>query len=276
MGALQNTVHYCCVSKGGQVVYAYNGGNPEIENLAGICLEKTPSYHRWYFQTMGKKTFGFLMDGTYVYFAIADEGLGKTGVLRFLEHLRDEFKKVAKRGRSMSNLDSLCLQEKLVPVIRNLVSSLDNVSRVGNQWPAENPSNVGELSPSPCNNSNAQIEGGASTKAPLLGKSSKQEKKKMKDHVVDMRDVELAEHLKSAEKGVRVDTGSLDPTNQCPPASSIPLQKDFGSMRFRSTTPNIRKKWCRQVRIILAIDALVCLVLFGIWLGICRGLECIR
>lgn len=275
MGSLQNSVQYCCVSKGGQIFYAYNGGNPEIENLAGLCLERTPSYHRWYFQTMGKKIFGFLMDGGYIYFAIADQRLSKTGVLRFLEHLRDEFKKVAKRGRSMSNLDSLCLQEQLIPVIHHLVSSLENVSRAGNQWPEESPSSFGDLSPSPCNSGNGQIEGGASTKAPLLGKSSKQDKRKTKDHIVDLRGIELEEHRKSTEKGVRVDSGSLDPENQGPSASSISLQKDFGSMRFRSTSSN-RKKWCRQVRIILAVDAVVCVVLFGIWLGICGGLECIH
>lgn len=275
MGSLQNSVKYCCVSKGGQIFYAYNGGNPEIENLAGLCLERTPSYHRWYFQTMGKKIFGFLMDGGYIYFAIADQGLSKTGVLRFLEHLRDEFKKVTKKGRSMSNLDSLCLQEQLIPVIHHLVASLENVSRAGNQWPEENPSSFGDLSPSPCNSINSQLEGGASTKAPLLGKSSKQDKRKTKDHIVDLRDIELEEHRKSTEKGVRVDTGSLDPEHQGPSASSISLQKDYGSMRFRSTSSN-REKWCRQVRIILAVDAVVCIVLFGIWLGICGGLDCIR
>uniref|UniRef100_A0A5B6ZG21 Putative SNARE-like superfamily protein isoform 2 n=1 Tax=Davidia involucrata TaxID=16924 RepID=A0A5B6ZG21_DAVIN len=278
MGSIQNTVYYCCVSKGNRILYAYCSGDHEIENLAALCLEKIPPFHTWYFQTMGKKTYGFLMEGGYVYFAIVDEGLGNQGVLQFLERVRDEFKKVAKRGssRSMSNLNSLCLQEQLVPVIRRLIASLEHVCQNGNEWPTETPSpHHAGLSLSACTDANGQIEIAASTKAPLLGKSSKQEKK-LKDHVIAMRDIELEKHRKSTDRGVRVDSGTLDSNNQGVVVPSISLQKDMGLMRTRSGTQNIRKKWCRQVRIVLAIDAAVCVVLFVIWLAICRGTECIR
>lgn len=266
-------------------MYAYNGGNPEIENLAALCLERTPPYHRWYFQTMGKKTFGFLMDNDgSVYFAIADEGLGNVGVLRFLERLRDEFKKVNKKGskRNLSNVNSLCLQDQLVPVVHHLISSLQNVSRTGSdsEWPQETSlyhnGSGSELSPSPCNNGNGGIESGASTKAPLLGKSSKQERKKMKEQVIDTRDIELGEYQKSPERGAGIDLGSSRPHDQISSVSPVQLQKDFGSARFRSNSQNIREKWCRQVRIVLVIDVVVCLVLFGIWLAICGGVGCMR
>ncbi|CAK9164564.1 unnamed protein product [Ilex paraguariensis] len=277
MGSIQNRVYYCCVSNGSRILYAFSSGDHEIENLAALCLEMTPPFHQWYFQTMGKKTFGFLMQDGYVYFGIVDEGLSNSGCLQFLSHMRDEFKKVAKKGssRSMSNLNSLCLQEQLVPVIRRLITSLEQVSQSGTEEPAEAPSpdHVG-LSPSPCNSANGQIEAGASTKAPLLGKSSKQEKKKMKDHVIAMRDIELEEHRKSTDRRVNVDSGTLD--DKGAGISSISLRKDIGSMRIRSTTQSIRKKWCRQLRIVLAIDAAVCLILFVIWLGICGGIDCVR
>ncbi|XP_027148723.1 phytolongin Phyl1.1-like [Coffea eugenioides] len=281
MGSLHTTVQYCCVSKGDRVVYSYNGGNPEIDNLAVLCLERTPSYHRWYFQTMAKKTFGFFMEDGYVYFAIADEGLTKIGVLKFLQHLRDEFKKATKKGstRNLSNLNSTCLQDQLVPVIRHLIAVLENVSRTGaaeQQLGETPPYHAAELTPSPSNHGPGTSEAGASTKAPLLGKSSKQEKKKMKEHVIGIRDIELEEHRKSTERGARVDLGALDANNQGTSVSPVSLQKDFGSMRFRSNSLNFRKRWCRQVRIVLAIDIVVCLVLFGIWLVICGGVECIH
>nr|XP_033514183.1 phytolongin Phyl1.1-like [Nicotiana tomentosiformis] len=113
---------------------------------------------------MAKKTFGFLMEEGYVYFAIADEGLGNGEVVRFLEQLRDEFRKVARKGsgRSMSNLNSLCLQEQLVPVIRHLITSLEHVS----EWPADTPPQHGG------NNANEQFEGSGSS-------TSRQDKKKM-------------------------------------------------------------------------------------------------
>ncbi|KAK3014798.1 hypothetical protein RJ639_009129 [Escallonia herrerae] len=282
MGSIQDTVYYCCVSKNSRILYVFSNGEPEIENLAALCLERAPPYHKWYFHTMNKKTFGFFMESGYVYFAIADKGLGKPGVLQFIERVKEEFKKVAKKGssRSMSNLDSVCLQEQLVPVIRHLIASLEHVSESGTQWPAGVPSRHGvEFSLSPCDEAIGQIEAGVSTKAPLLGKpskSSRHEKKKMKDHLIAVRDIELEEHRKSADRGVKVDSGTLDSNNQGAPVSSISLQKDLRSMRTRSSTQNLRKKCCRQVRIVLAIDAAVCLVLLVIWLVICSGIECIR
>ncbi|WJX30529.1 hypothetical protein P8452_19056 [Trifolium repens] len=203
--------------------------------------------------------------------SIQNEGLGSSVVLRFLEHVRDEFRKVARKGSRgfSSNMNSVYVQEKLVPVIRNLITSLENVSH---NWRDEtSPSG---LSPSP-SNLNGQIESAVSTKAPLLGKSTKPEKKKVKDHVIAMRDVDLEEHRKSMDRGARADSGNLDGISQGG-AGAPALQKDSGSMRMRSGTQNVRKKWWRQVRIVLAIDAAICIILFVIWLVICRGISCIR
>lgn len=278
MDAIQNKVYYCCVSKGNRILYAYSGGDHEIENIAALCVERAPPFHRWYFETIAKRTYGFLMEDGYVYFTIVDEGLGNSGVLRFLEHVRDEFKNLARKGSrgSLSNMNSIYIQEKLVPVIRHLITSLENVSDNSSNWRNETSSSfqVG-LSPSP-SNLNGQIEGASSTKAPLLGKSSKQDKKKAKDHVIAMRDVELEENRKSTERGAKVDSGNMDCNSQGGAGASFALQKDLGSMRMRSGSQSIRKKWWRQVRIVLAIDAAVCLILFVIWLIICRGISCIR
>ncbi|XP_004499707.1 phytolongin Phyl1.1 [Cicer arietinum] len=278
MDLIQNKVHYCCVSKGNHISYAYSGGDQEVENVVASCLEAAPSFHRWYFETIGKRTYGFLMEDGYVYFTVVDEGLGNSVVLRFLEHVRDEFRKLAKKGsRGFSpNMNSIYVQEKLVPVIRNLITSLENVSHSSRNWRDETSSSSHvDLSPSP-SNLNGQVEGAVSTKAPLLGKSSKPEKKKVKDHVIAMRDIELEEHRKSTERGTRTDSGNLDSISQGGAGASASLQKDIGSMRMRSGPQNVHKKWWRQVRIVLAIDAAVCIILFIIWLVICRGISCIR
>lgn len=278
MGSIQNTVHYCSVSKGNRILYAYSGGDHETDNLAALCLERTPQFHKWYFETVGKRTYGFLIEDGYVYFMIVDEGLGNPGVLQFLEHLREEFKSAARKGSrgSFSGMNSIGVQEQLVPVIRQLITTLENVAQSRNNWNAETslPDNVG-LSPSP-SNVNGQIEVASSTKAPLLGKSSKQDKKKAKDLVIAVRDVELEENRKSTDRGVRVDPATMDSSNQNGAGSSISLQKDMGSMRIRSSSQSIRKKWWRQVRIVLAIDAAVCLILFVVWLFVCNGFACIR
>lgn len=280
MGSIRNTVYYCCVWNGGRVLYAYNGGeDPEIENLAALCLAKAPSHHKWYFQTMFKKTFGFLMEAGYVYFAIIDENLGNPRNLEFLVHVRDEFKKVAKKGsnRSMSNPNSLVLQEKLGPVIRRFIASLEQVTETTCSETVPSPYNDG-LSPSPTSNdNNGQLDIGASTRAPLLGKSSKQDKRKTRDHVIAVRENGVVEeHRKSADKGgTKVDSLSLDSNNQGGSVSGISLTKEVSSMT-RSSTQTIRNKWCRQVRIVLAVDVAICLILFIVWIVVCRGTECIR
>ncbi|GLU16303.1 hypothetical protein SLE2022_327420 [Rubroshorea leprosula] len=277
MGSIQDTVHYCCVSRGGRILYAYSRGDHEIEALAALCLERTPPFHKWYFETIGRKTFGFLIEDGCVYFTIVGKGLANLNVLQFLEHVRDEFKKVGKRGfrGSFSNMNLSTVQEQLMPVIRNLIASLEHVSQSDSDWKAKTPSldHLG-LSPSP-SDVNAQIDAASSTMVPLLGKPSKQEKKKQKEHSIAVRDIELEEHRKSTERGVRADLGPLDSINHNEAGSSISLDKDFGSTRVRSGPQNIRKKWWRQVRIVLAIDAAVCLVLFAIWLSVCRGLTCL-
>ncbi|KAL0437881.1 UNVERIFIED_CONTAM: Phytolongin Phyl1.1 [Sesamum latifolium] len=288
MDPVKTTVYYCCVSMGNRVLCSYNSGDHGIEDLAALCLERTPPFHRWYFQTTGKTTFGFLMDEGYVYFAIVNRSLGNSQVLGFLEELRDQFRMVGKRGSttSVSSLNtSLCLQEQLLPSVTRLVASLERLSlsasgTVTTDWPAQNASPLpyqGELALSPCNNANGHIETGSSTKAPLLGKHSKQEKRKMKDHViaVTVRDTEMEEHRRSTDRGVKIDSGLLNSSSQGT-SSASPMRKEFGSTRIKSGSQNLQRKWCRQVRIVLAIDAAVCLVLFIIWLIICHGTECIR
>lgn len=279
MDSSKKGVSYCSVSKGGRVLYTYNDGGLEIENLAALCLEKAPPHHRWYFQTMGKRTFCFLMEDGYVYFAIAEEALGNTEVLQFLQNLRHEFKKFARRGssRSMSSLSSQSsVQEQLVPVIRNLITSLEHVSGGDTEWPASGSlPNQDDVSASSFTDANGQIEGGSSTRAPLLSKSGKYDKKKKKEHTIAMRDIEMEEHRKSTDRVRGVDLGARDCNSYGAGGSPVSLTKEFGSGRMRGSNPNFQKKWCRLVRIILAVDAAVCLLLLVIWLVVCEGTKCL-
>nr|XP_043617262.1 phytolongin Phyl1.1 [Erigeron canadensis] len=271
-----DTVYYVCVSNVGKILYAYNSnsvGDIDIENLATLCLEKAPSHHKWYFQTMFKKTFGFLMESDgFVYFAIFDENFGNGKKLEVLGHVRDEFKKVvAKKGlkRILANPNSVALQEQMLPIVRRLIASFEPV--VGSGF------NDG-LSPSPVNDSNGQSDTSGSTKAPLLGKSIKQEKRKTRDHVISVRENGVVEdHRKSADKGgSKVDSSSVDPDNQGGGSVvGVSLTKEVSSMT-RSSNQTVRTKWCRQVRIVLAIDIVICLILFIVWIVVCRGTECLR
>eukprot|EP00262_Sarcandra_glabra_P019447 TRINITY_DN7331_c0_g1_i1.p1 TRINITY_DN7331_c0_g1~~TRINITY_DN7331_c0_g1_i1.p1 ORF type:complete len:279 (-),score=41.59 TRINITY_DN7331_c0_g1_i1:137-973(-) len=269
-GSIQNTVYYCCVSKGNRVLYSYSNEDHEIENVAALCLERTPSYHIYYFHTARRRIFGFLMEDGCVYFAIADEGLGNSGVLRFLQHVKDGFKKAFKHGSlgSLVGLSSACLQEELVHVIRRLVSSLENVSRADDDRAAERSlHHPGSMQ---VGSSDGQIDAVVmSTEAPLLCRPSKHEKKKkMKDRVVESRDIILEE---PTDSGIRIDIDTE--TNQGGGVSGISLQKSSSSVRTRGQLP-ARRSWWHRVRVVLAVDAVVLLVLLAIWLGICKGFQC--
>lgn len=264
MGSKQNMIYYCSILKGGQVLYSHSYGDQEIENLAALCLEKTPPYHKFYFQTMGNKTYGFLIEDEHVYFAIADKGLRNFDILQFLKHVRDEFKKISSKKRAkenVSNLSSASVQEQLVPVIHHLITSLELVTQNNNDWRAEGCSYLSPL--------NGEVV--ASTKAPLLSKSCKKEKKtrknKNKEHVIGMRGIEIEEHRSSTDRINISDSMSS-------------LNKEVGYVRARSingsSSRSARKKWCQIVRIVLAIDIALCLVLLAVWLLICRGIKCLH
>lgn len=228
------TTVYCSVSKAGKVLYSYNGGDRELETLAALCLENAPNFHSWYSHTVGNRTFGFLMDEGCIYFAIVDPCDSSASVHRFLQLIRDGFKKNSKNG----------LQDELFPIIRHLMASLESVNNP--VVSAEERSLEVWVS----------IDASPSTKAPLLGKHDK--KGKMKERVVEVRDSE-EEHVDR----VRIDSSPEQPVH------GFSLQKS-ASMRAKG-----QRLWCRHVKIVAAIDAFLCLLLFGIWLAVCRGFHCV-
>lgn len=243
MGSIQNTVHYCCVSRGNQILYGYNNGGDHHRNesLAALCLEKTPPFHKWYFETRSKRTFGFLIEDGLVYFAIADEVFKRSTLLGFLENLRDELKKNS-RGSFSGSISFSNVQDQLV---RRLIQRVAETNHHLTCLPLSSPS----------------IDGANSTKAPLLGRSNKQERKKGNT----LRGVELEEQRKSTECSSNASS------------SAAAAAATYVPRRDRSSgSQSIEKKWRRQVKIVLVIDAAICLTLLGVWLAICQGIECTR
>ncbi|KAL9247632.1 hypothetical protein vseg_021045 [Gypsophila vaccaria] len=289
MGSIEKGfVHYCCVSKGGRILQSYNHDNNnndrsktlEIEKLVALCLENVPQFHRWYSQTMNNRTYCYLIEDGFVYFAMGSgSGFGNHALIRFLENYRDEFRKITRRGSgsgsglrlswkgkgknsvSNSNMNSVNLQEQLVPVIRQLITSLQNVSQSRD---GSGDGNVLNRSVSPSGGCYGEGgESGSCTKAPLLGNKSGKQEKRRKDHVIGMRGMELEEQR---------NVGSGDAGATGGPA---PLQREVNASRRRLSSQSVRRKWCRLVRLVLAIDAVVCITLLIVWLVICKGVQCV-
>ncbi|XP_026664301.1 phytolongin Phyl1.1-like [Phoenix dactylifera] len=237
--SMDNTV-YCCIAKGNRILYSYNTKDRELEALAALCLANAPPFHRWYFHTVGTRTFGYLMEGGCTYFAIVEPSLGNLEILRFLKHIRDGFKKVSMNG----------FHDEVVPIIRQLINSLERMPR---------PTTI---SVDESLEGNVSSDSSISGRTPLLG-NSKHDKRKMKDKVVENHEV-CEDRI---DRGVKI---NMPPE----PVGSMPLQKS-SSLR-RTQAPQVGQRlWWRHVKLVVAADIILCLVLFGVWLAVCKGFKCI-
>ncbi|KAJ4783215.1 Phytolongin Phyl1.1 [Rhynchospora pubera] len=252
MGSSAMNTVYCCIAKGSQILYTYNSNSNsnsnlnsnsnsksrELESLALICLENTPVHHKHYFHTVGTRTFGYIMADGLTYFAIVDPSVGNLGILHFLQHVRDEYRNSVRNG----------LKDSLVPVIKRLIVSLDNMPRSTffNHEICE--------SGTPSDSS--------TSKMPLLGKSGS--RKKLKD-----REKENDENAEN--RGVRVDT--MPEEGRTGTSFSLDRATSMGRNRRQLSGRNL---WCRHVKIVIAIDVVICVVLFIVWLVVCKGFQCVK
>lgn len=233
VSSVENTL-YLCVAKGSSVLHSYSAQDPELEALAAVCLQNAPPFHSWYFHTDGARTFGFLMEDGYTYFAIADPSSGSSATLRLLQNIRDGFKKASKSG----------VHDELVPVLRSLITSLESMSGPGDR-----------------SDQSASSDGPASTDGPLLGSSSsRSDMKAVKDRVVEPTD-----------RTVRID---MSPESAVGAVSLQKCSSSSSGSRVRGQQMG-QRLWCRHIKMVIAADALLCLVLFGVWMAVCRGFQCV-
>ncbi|XP_031473539.1 phytolongin Phyl1.1-like [Nymphaea colorata] len=278
MGSIPKTVYYCCVSKGTKVLAAYSLGDPQIERWAALCLENAPPFHACYFQTVLNRIFAFVMEDEHIYFAIADEGLGKSGVKEFMEHVRDNYKKVLKNGAKGSlRLTSFCIREELAPVLRRLISSLETVQRVNHDRLKDPFLNEctrahsdGLFYDGHMNGLDGKTNSQTSTEAPLLGKACKYEK--LSKEFEEVREEREEARDKAVDRGHRIDVADANKNGNG--SSAFSLQQNANS-RVR-TEQLARRMFWRHVRLVLLLDLLVCTILFGVWLVVCKGFTCLR
>lgn len=103
-----------------------------------------------------------------------------------------------------------------------------------------------------------------STRMLLLGKTSeKYNREKLKDRAVEAEDGS-EEHC---DRGIKIELPHE------PVGSVVSLRKSLSS--GSGGPQHARKLWWCQVKVVLAIDVILCLVLFGVWLGVCSGFQCL-
>ncbi|KAI3860594.1 hypothetical protein MKX03_013494 [Papaver bracteatum] len=244
----RNLVLYACISKGNTVLAEFSSGDLDLQTKALRCLEKAPDYHITYTHTVREKIYSFLMEDPFVYFAIVSEQFGKLQSFQFLDCVKQAFSKILemKDVKRFEILTSHCFHEEFIPIFRSLMG----YECKSNEFPSSIMS-AGDL----CNDSHNS-----------RSKHSENLRKKKNSGEMDDERNELPVENK-------VDLSCDDDRNLMHEFSTSLLKS--GSYMRNNGYLHAKKMWRRHVWTVLLIDLMICCVLFGVWLWICRGFECI-
>ncbi|KAJ6294839.1 hypothetical protein OIU76_022841 [Salix suchowensis] len=120
-----NHVFYACIAKGPTVLAEFSSSNESgIEIIGQRCIEKTPPNHSMFSHTTRNKTYTFLIDDPFAYFAIFDEDLQKSESLWFLNRVKVAFEDFlgAKMMKDGEKMGSFCFQGELRFMFREILA----------------------------------------------------------------------------------------------------------------------------------------------------------
>ncbi|CAG7909837.1 hypothetical protein HID58_038148 [Brassica napus] len=259
---------YTCIAKGTVVLAEFaSKEEPGIEDVALRCIENTPPHHSLFSHTVRKKTYTFSIDDddSLVYFAILDEAMEKPESLWLLNRLRSAVEDLVRGGETLTNPSPRCLQAKMDPVFAEIVGGVDvdlelEMDLVGS------PRSVARDSRNPSIDSS---KGRRASLMPLLGKQLKALKKKNKRlHTEDSGDVGMMKE--TSEKKVDLcgnGNGGVSSRKELRNG----LLTDHHHHRQKA-----KQMWKKHVWFVLIFDFCICAVLFGIWLWVCEGFQCVN
>lgn len=253
-------IYYACIARK-TIILAEFTRAAHLEDLARKCIEKTPPYHSMFTHTIRKRTYTFLIDDPFVYFAIFDEELNQSEGLWFLNRIKSGFEEDTRTGskRGSDNFSSGCFQAEFDSILKeilaldmDLVDSTPSLSSV-----SQNPS---------LDSGRGQSFGGFT---PLLGvKPTKGLKKKKRLSGETNGDLGKDSTMENAVD-VYDDVNGVSNRD-----FSSQMQKNVSS--YGGDRQKAKQVWRKQVWVVLLLDLFVCAVLFGIWLWVCRGFKCIE
>ncbi|KAL3713908.1 hypothetical protein ACJRO7_036318 [Eucalyptus globulus] len=257
---------YISVARGASSIVAEfagggGDGDPDLRPIARQCALRAPPHHSSFSHTTRRRSYTFLVADPLAYFVVADEALDKAKVLRFLDRLRSSFEAAVGReaARCPDGLSPGCFQPQFDRVLRELM-------RPGGGSGDGFDSTPGSMTTSAESSRNASLDGGGAFMAPLLGSPGKVLKKKKRLNG------------ESAAKGDAKDLNFENKVDVADEANG--LCRDFPASIQKSgvhSGERLRAKqvWKKHVWVVLSIDLVVCVALFGVWLWVCRGFQCI-
>ncbi|CAA0830881.1 SNARE-like superfamily protein [Striga hermonthica] len=233
-------IHYACIAYGTTVLAEFNSKDAALGEIAAKCLDHTPRFHSLFTHTVRSRTYAFLIDGDFAYFAIFDDRLEKPDGFAFLTSVRRAFANVYKGQNDFQKLSSHCYQGELSPVFRQLVGScLDDGKGMGSptgSWLSH--SKDFQSMPSP-------IRG---RPKPLWENGLKKTKNRGWETKENEEDIGNG---RNTHRNGGLYSGEI------------------------SSHQKAKKVWKKQVWVVLSLDLVICVVLFGVWLWVCSGFKCI-
>uniref|UniRef100_A0A5B7A9L6 Longin domain-containing protein n=1 Tax=Davidia involucrata TaxID=16924 RepID=A0A5B7A9L6_DAVIN len=234
-----NFVFYACVSKGTTILAEFNSRDADLGTLAAKCLDNTPPFHTSFSHTVRQKRYTFLIDELFSYFGIFDENTQRSECLSFLKSVKDAFNEIIEGDdiKRLDNLKSHCFQGEFNPVFHQLLAS---------------PADL-EIMHSPRHGRSGSLDSPRQKKKiGLVGGDTCKNLKKKKKNKVDVSDdgIGLSREF------------------------TVSLQKN-GFHAGDAGNQKAKRFWKKHVWVVLSLDLIVCSILFGIWLWICRGFKCI-
>ncbi|KAF3666185.1 hypothetical protein CQW23_07800 [Capsicum baccatum] len=259
-----NLVYYACVAKGTIVLAEINSKDADLGSLALKCLEKTPPFHTFFSHTIRNRTYTFLIENPFVFFAIFDEKIEKSDGVAFLKGVNGAFSEVIERSSGKKRLDKLhshCFQGELNPVFHQLLESSNDVDEEGSSNSSRSEVDHGRSA------SLDSMKGKKIGSMPLLADAANSLKLKKKRIFGQFkkRNDEIGEK--------KVDVSDRD--------FSVVMQKnglihgEGGHLHHHHHHQKAKKVWKKQVWVVLSLDLMVCTILFIVWLCVCRGFKCI-
>ncbi|CAH8337014.1 unnamed protein product [Eruca vesicaria subsp. sativa] len=254
---------YTCIAKGTVVLAEFaSKEEPGIEDVALRCIENTPPHHSIFSHTVHKKTYTFAIDDdSLVYFAIMDETMEKPESFRVLSRLRSAVEDLIRGGGGsdalINNPAPRCLQAEMDPVFAEIFGGVDlelDMDLVGS------PRSVARESR---NLSIDSTKGRRAALMPLLGKPLKALKKKKRLHTEDSGEVGMVNEM--SEKKVDL----------CGNGNGGVLRKELRN-GLLTDHHKAKQMWKKHVWVVLIFDFCICAVLFGIWLWVCQGFQCVN
>ncbi|GMJ06365.1 hypothetical protein like AT5G52990 [Hibiscus trionum] len=248
-----NLILYACIAKGPTILAEFSCKEPGIESLAQKCIEKTPPFHSMFTHTASKRTHTFLIDDPFVYFLISHENLHKSESFWFLNRLKTASEDFLLTGLIVGadDLTPSCLQSHFNPIFSELMA-LDLVFVGSPVKDSRNPSMDSD-------------RGKGTMVAPLLGQPVKGLKKKKRSGGM----VEV-----NGGDGVGMDNTVDVHVSDDFRDFSVSMQKS-GALGSGGERQKAKQTWRKHVWVVLILDLLVCATLFGIWLWVCRGFQCV-